>query len=370
MKVLCERERLLHVFQTAASVAPSRSPKPTVQNVKIDAQQDRVTLVATDLEMGVRMEVQGVEVQAPGSALLPIARFGPILRESCDERLTLESDGSKILIHGDRSEFNLPAQNPDEFPQVQAFEEKSYYQLPARFFRELIRRTVFATEPESSRYALGGVLIELSARQITAVATDGHRLAKQDGPAQCVGECETAENTIIPAQAMQLIERALADNDGDIQLAMRENDVLVKSERTTIYSRLLEGRYPRWRDVFPRSKDAVHIELCVGPFHAALRQAAILTTTERRGVDLTFGPGKVVVATHGAEMGEARVEVPLAYDGAEKAIMLNPRFMCEFLRVLDQERMFTIELRDAQTAVVCHTDDGYSYVVMPLMRER
>ena len=95
----------------------------------------------------------------------------------------------------------------------------------------------------------------LPAKGFTAVATDGRRLARQEGPAESVGGHVTGDNmTIIPTKAMQLIERALADNEENIQLAARDNDVLVRSGRATIYSRLVEGRYPKWRDVFPRAR--------------------------------------------------------------------------------------------------------------------
>ncbi len=369
MKVVCEREKFLHAFQTCASVAPSRSPKPILQNVKMEVTPERATLMATDLEIGIRINLLGIVAEAPGSVVLPIGRFGLILRESSDEKLTLESDGRKVLVHGDRSEFNLPAENPDEFPVVNLFQEQAYHQLPARFFRELIRRTIFATDNESSRYALGGVLLELKENHITGVGTDGRRLAHQQGPAQSVGGHVTTENTIIPTRAMQVIERALSDNEGDIQLCARDNNVLIKSERATIYTRLVEGRYPKWRDVFPREEGTFKIELSVGPFHSAVRQAAIVTSDERRGVDFTFGEGKVALASQGAEMGEAHVEMPIAYDGAPTAVTLDPRFLSDFLRVLEPEKTFTIQLRDAESAVVCSTDDGYSYVIMPLARD-
>lgn len=371
MKLTCEREKLWHAFQTVASVAPPRSPKPILQNVKLEATPEGATLMGTDLEVGIRIEVPGFEVEAPGSVVLPISRFGLILRESSDEKLDLENDGKRTLVRGQQSEFQLPSENPDEFPAVSAFEEEQYHELPARFFREIVRRTIFATDNESTRYALGGVLIELTPEGITAVATDGRRLAKQEGPAKSVGGHQSGDMmTIIPTRAMQLLERALADNEENIQLAARDNDVLVKSNRATIYSRLVEGRYPKWRDVFPRRQDTVKLELAVGPFHAAVRQAAIVTSEERRGVELTFNEGKVVLAGHGAEYGESHVELPIPYEGPKLLIKLDPRYLSDFLRVLEVERMFTLELRDAESAVVCTTDDGYGYVIMPLAREQ
>lgn len=371
MKLTCEREKLLHAFQTAASVAPTRSPKPILRNVKLEATAESVMLMGTDMEVGIRIGVPGLAVEAPGSILLPIDRFGSILRESSDEKLSIESDGRKTTVQGQRSEFHLPSENPDEFPEVTAFEEEKYHEMPARFFREIVRRTVFATDNESSRYALGGVLIELGAEQITAVATDGRRLARQDGPATSVGGHESGETmTIIPSRAMQLLERALADNEENIQLAARENDVLVKSGSATIYARLVEGRYPKWRDVFPRRDDMAKIELTVGPFHAAVRQAAIVTSEERRGVDFTFGDGKAVLSGHGAEMGESKIELPITYDGEEIPITLDPRYLSDFLRVLEPDKTFTFEARNAESAAVCSTDDGYSYVIMPLARDQ
>jgi DNA polymerase-3 subunit beta len=371
MRLVCDREKLWHAFQTASSVAPARSPKPILQNLKLEAAAEGVTLMGTDLEVGIRIGVPGFEVEAPGSVVLPIARFGSILRESTDEKLTMETDGQKTLVRGQRSEFQFPSENPDEFPAVTAFEEKKYHELSARFFRETARRTVFATDPESTRYALGGVLVELTPEGIIAVATDGRRLAKQEGPAKSVGGHKSGDTpTIIPARAMQLLERALADNEENIQLAARENDVLVRSGRATIYARLVEGRYPPWRDAFVSRESTVKIELTVGPFFAAVRQAAIVTSEQRRGLDFAFGDGKVVLAGHGAEFGESLVEMPIAYDGPTVQIRLDPRYLSEFLRVLELEQTIVLDLKDGESAAVFTTDDGYGYIVMPLAREK
>ena len=168
---------------------------------------------------------------------------------------------------------------------------------------------------------------------------------------------------------MQLLERALADNEEEIWLAARENDALVKSQRITLYTRLVEGRFPKWRDVFPRMDQMTRVELTVGPFYSAVRQAAIVTSDNHRGVDFSFGDGKVVLLARGAELGESRVELPIGYDGPELPVTLDPRFLGDFLKVLDPDASFTLYVRDPESAVVAETDDGYSYVVMPLARD-
>jgi DNA polymerase-3 subunit beta len=112
------------------------------------------------------------------------------------------------------------------------------------------------------------------------------------------------------------------------------------------------------------------MELVVGPVYSAVRQAAIVTDDESRGVDFTFGEGKLVLSGRSARVGQSRVELPIGFDGAPLTITLDPRYVNDFLKVLDPEKNFTLELKDAESAAVCRTDDGYGYVIMPLARER
>jgi DNA polymerase-3 subunit beta len=370
MKITCQRDKLLEAFQTVAAVVPTRSPKPVLQNVKLDVRKDAALLMATDMEVGIRMEVSGIEATTEGKALLPVQRFGSILRESTDEKLVIEADPQGTLVRGERSEFKLPGANPDEFPDVATFADGNCHEVPARLFKELIRRTLFATDTESSRYALGGVLLEFGKDKITAVGTDGRRLAKMEGPAMAVGSgASTDTMTIVPSRAMQLMERALSDGDAEIRIAAHASDVQVKSPRATIYARLVEGRFPKWRDVFPQRSGSTKLEMTVGPTFAAVRQASIVASEESRGILFTFADGTLTLSGQTAEVGQSRVELPIAYDGAEIAISLDHRFVADFLKVLDPEKTFTLDVQDGDTAALFTTDDGYGYVVMPLARE-
>jgi DNA polymerase-3 subunit beta len=371
MKFVCERDKLLSAFQTAATVAPSRSPKPILQNVKLIVTPQQATLLATDMETGIRIDVPGIEVEAVGSAVLPVGRFGSILRESLDAKLLVEAEPQGTLVRGDRSEFKLPGQNPDEFPEVASFVDDNYHEISGRLLKELIRRTLFATDTESSRYALGGVLLEFASDRIIAVGTDGRRLAKMEGPCKTVGHCSYDDTTtIVPARAMQLIERAFTDLDAEVRIAVHANDILLKSPRVMVYSRLVEGRFPKWRDVFPKRREAVQIELAVGPVYAALRQAAIVTNDESRGIDFAFAEGSLVLSGSTAEVGQSRVEMPVGYAGPPLTVSLDHRFVADFLKVLDGEKTFTFDVENTDSAALLTTDDGYGYVVMPLARDR
>jgi DNA polymerase-3 subunit beta len=370
MKLSFKREHMLAAFQTAAVVVPTRSPKAILKNVRIDASAGQAVITATDMEVGIRIEVPDVQTDSPGSIVAPVNLFGSILRESSDEMLHIDAGSQGTTVRGDRSEFKMPYQNPDEFPLVSTFNETVYHEIPGRLFRELIRRTTFATDTENSRYALGGVLLELDGQKVIAVATDSRRLAKMEGPVHCVGGTSNQPTAaIVPTRAMQLMERALADTDIEIQIAARVNDILVKSPRTTIYSRLVEGRFPRWKDVIPSRRESVRIDLAVGPVHAALRQAAIFTNSDSKGIDFTFGNGSLVMQASTAEAGQSRVELPIPYDGPPISLSLDNRYVLDFLRVLDPQKSITVDVVDSESAALFSTDDGYNYVVMPMARE-
>jgi DNA polymerase-3 subunit beta len=245
VKIKFNRESFFKVFQVAAAVAPARSPKTILQNVKLEIAENSGILTATDMEVGVRLTVPDLEVITPGTAVVPVSRLNMILRESNDDMLELDADPDKTLITGQHSRFELQAQNPDEFPEVADFDDSDYFEIAAGVFKELIRRTLFATDTESSRYALGGVLLEMDDKTITAVGTDGRRLAKMEGLIKKVGSPSTGGSaTIVPSRSMQLMERILPEGDVTVHLSTRANDLLLKGPSGIFYTRLVEGRFP------------------------------------------------------------------------------------------------------------------------------
>jgi DNA polymerase-3 subunit beta len=372
MKALCNREGLLTAFGMVSGVAPTRSPKPILQNVKLVADPDEGSvLMATDLEVGIRHRVLGIKVERPGAVILPTARMGSILRTSADEEIALEADGDRVVVRGLHSEFTLPSEDPGLFPEVPDFAASSYHVVAANDLRKLIRRTMFATDVESTRYALGGVLVELTAEAITMVGTDGRRLAQMAAAAEAENDAAPPTGSpVIPVKALKLIERNLADDDPPVHLAIQSGTaVLVRTERAIIYSRLVEGRFPRYQDVFPTNVE-VKIHLEAGPLRQAVEQASIITSEESRGVDFQFTSGALKLTSQAADVGSSHVDMPIAYEGKAVEITFDPRYLTDALKTLDDNTPITAELIDAKNAAVFRTDDRYTYVVMPLTRDR
>jgi DNA polymerase-3 subunit beta len=380
MKATYKRDGLLAAVQIANAAIASRDVKPILRNIKVIAEKDKSTLLATDLELGIRLEVRGVRVEEPGEAMLPAATTLDILRESKDDELVFEADADECLITGQFNRFKVPSQDPRDFPDVPGFTSDKYHEVLAGTLHTMIRRTVFAAAVEGVRYAMNGLLWEIEEHQLRLVATDGRRLAVTEGPATAHGgHTSKGQADVVPTKAMGLLERNLHDADEPVLVRFRperagpqaagqgpeENAVLFKAGPAVIYSRLVEGRYPPYREVFPK-KAAVKIPLVAGPFLVAVRQSEIMTSDESRRVRFSFSKSKLTLEAEAAEVGRANVELAVEHDGKPVAINFDPRFLIDMLKVLEPDASLTLELVDGNAPALFRAGDNYQYVVMPL----
>ena len=168
---------------------------------------------------------------------------------------------------------------------------------------------------------------------------------------------------------MSLIASTISDEDAEVHLAIHTNDALVRSGNCTISSRLVQGRFPKYQAVIP-DETPISIDMVVGPFFSAVRQAQIVTSEDSRGVDFTFAEGTLTLTSSAADVGQSKIEMPISYDGEAVTITFDPRFVADFLRVLDSETSFVFGLKDGDSQAVMRVGDSFTYVVMPLSRDR
>jgi len=370
MKVTCRREHLLTACQMVASAAAARSTRPILTNLKVIAEDELLVLMATDMELGIRYELPGVTVTEPGMAILPPTRFIPILRETADEQITLNASREMTLIRLSSGRFELPGGEPEQFPDLQPFNPGSrYHEVTAGALRQLIRRTLFAVEKkESNRWAITGVLWEADAGQIRLVSTDTKRLAIAQGPCTIHGEPRSGsgEAHLVPVKAIQLLDKNLVDDGELVRVSLSSNEALFQTERALIHSRLVEGRFPPYREILPK-KAPIRLELPVAEVFSRLRQAAIMTDDESKRVNFSFEPGKLTLRARGAETGSSEVELHLEnYDGPTLTIGFDPAYLLEMLRAIENESTVILELSDDSKPAVFRLGDQYTYLVMPL----
>ncbi len=373
MKLTCQRDGLLTACQLVSAAVPTRTTKEILSSIKAVAQDDALTLIAFDTEVGIRYELRGNTVHRAGSAILPINQLSQILKESSDDEITLDSTPDGTKVKAGTSRFELPTRPVDEFPDIPVFDDGGrYHEITAGILRAMIRRTAFAADKKDSggRFALKGVLWEAEGRVARLVATDTKRLALCEGPATVYGPAETAKTShLVPPKAISLLERNLLDDGELVRVGLRTNDALFQTDRSMIYTTLVQGRYPPYRDIIGQTRkgSTVQIPLPVDGFLARVRQAAIVTDDESKRVDMTFGGGKVAMESRGADTGSSEVELPLPdYDGPDVSIAFDPSYLVEFLRALDGEPTVILEMSGGDKPALFRCGDGYVYLVMPL----
>jgi DNA polymerase-3 subunit beta len=267
----------------------------------------------------------------------------------------------------------MPGYPVDEFPDLPPFDDGGrYHEISAGTLRTMIRRTQFAADKKDSggRFALTGVLWEAEGKTARLVATDTKRLALCEGAATIYGPPEPTKGShLVPSKAIGLLERNLIDDGELVRVGLRPNEAMFQTDRAMIYTRLVEGRYPPYRDILAQTKKTatVRVQLPVEAFLSRVRQAAIMTDDDSKRVDMAFGGGKVTMQARGAATGSSDVELPLEdYDGPEVEIAFDPHYVIEFLRALEGEPAVALEMSDGTKPALFRCGEGYVYLVMPL----
>jgi DNA polymerase III subunit beta len=364
MKLSFDRVALTDSFGLVAGVAPSRTTKEILKNVKVvTTGGGNISLTATDGEIGIRCEVAG-SCDAVGVALLPSVKVMAILKELKGDTITLEFDDRAVKIECGQSAFTLQSEDPSDFPDVAAWESNDSHAIAADVLRTMIQRTIFCTDEDSTRYALAGIQIGVEPGATVLASTDSRRLAVASFGNQI---SDNPTEAVVPAKAMQVVFRSLVNANGDAEIAIRPNDAMFRFGGITIVTQLTQGRFPNYRKVVP-DNPAIKINLLVGPLLSAVRQSMIVTNEESRGVDFVFESEWLKLNSQATDIGKSKIEVPIAYDGDPITITFDPRYISDFLRVIDPTDMITFGVTDADSSSLMTFGDDYKYVVMPLAK--
>ncbi len=362
MKLKCERAALYEAVQFAGALASTKMAKPILQNVKLVADKKRLEVMATDLEVSVRVVLENVEVEKPGAVAVSANRLLGILRESPDDQMDIQVDDHKCIIRGADSQFDMPGDDPADFPAVPEMMKSPQAEIARVDFSEMVDKTVFAAAAESTRYALNGVCFIFSANHLELVSTDGRRLALIKRKAK--GVSADMGSIIVPPKALNHVRRALTEDDEVVGLKVDDNKVIFQTSRALVSSVLVEGHFPPYREVIPKDSDK-KVTLKREAFLGAIRRAALLTTEEARTVRLDFRKDLLVLTSEAPEAGKAEVKLTIENPSAEVTIAFNPNFLTDALRVMSAADV-TMEMKDGTRPAVLREEGDYLYVVMPI----
>jgi len=363
MKVKFNRSALQEALSLVTHLIPSRTPKPILQCLRITTEEDAVRISATDLEAGITCLVSQVEIGEPGDVVVPADKLSSIVRESFDEVIEMDATESAVYLIGSDSRFTIYGHDPQQYPTIPGFDGDADLEIKLSALQDGIEQTIFAAARESTRYALNGILWEVSGKKLSLVATDGRRLAKATVVLEKAGK--VPENRIIvPSKTMALLDKISAHETGTVRVRFVNNQIVLACETVVVSSNLIEGNFPKYDDIIPKDHDK-KLVLPTSTVLSAVRRAALLANEDSKGIRLAIDKGSMVFTSRAPETGDAKIDLAVDYAAAPIEIGFNPQFLVDVLRVLQADE-FELHLGQSDRPGLIKSGSNFLYIVMPV----
>lgn len=362
MKFNTTKDVLLKGIQEVQSAISTKSNLPILSNILIEATDDNLILITTDLDIGITSRI-GIKPQTTGAITVPAKKFSDIIKELPEnETISISVKKNNLVnIECGKSAFKIMGLPKEEFPQLPEFKDKDFLVLPQKKLKTMLRMTSFAISHDESRYVLNGVLFVIKPTCIRLVATDGRRLAMVEDKMQLPKTLE--KKFIVPTKAVNELDKTLGE-EGDVKVFFNENQIFFDMGKTRLVSRLIEGEFPNYEQVIPKeTKEKLVIPK--DTFLSAVKRAALFTNQDSAAIKIDLGKDKAVISKSAPYLGEARVEVDADYKGKEMSVGFNPDYLVDLLRNTGEEKI-EFELTDSDKPGVVRIGAEYIYVVLPM----
>jgi len=359
------QEKFLAALQAVAGIVERRHTLPILANVLIRKTGPELEFTTSDLEIQVRTSAELGGDTGNFATTVGARKLIDILRSMpADQTVTLSAAQNKLTLQGGKSRFTLQTLPSDDFPLVQeAADFGPMFSVPQKALKGLINQVHFAMAVHDIRYYLNGILFVAEGKNLTLVATDGHRLAL----AQATLDVDIPkQEVILPRKTVLELQRLLKDEDTPIEMRFAGNQAKFVFSGMEFVTKLVEGKFPDYNRVIPKNhKNAV--TLGRAPFLASLQRAAILTSEKFKGVRVNIEPGTLRIASSNAEQEEAKEELEIDYGGDSIEIGFNVTYLIDALSNMSVE-MIKLELQDTNSSALITVPEqaGFKYVVMPM----
>ena len=365
MLIRANRDTFMLALSKAGGVVEKRQTLPILGNFLVSANGESVQITGTDLEAEIRTQTDA-EVDRPGETTLPARKLIDICRALPDDvEVSLKIENDRGLLVAGKSRFTLGTLPATDFPTMESNVESESIELPEAKLKYLLEMTGFAMAHQDVRYYLNGLLLEVRADRVVAVATDGHRMAKVEQLLPLGIEREI--QIILPRKTVLELARLLgADPDESVRLDVSEKVFRAFVRDTVLTSKLIDGRYPDYERVVPANAERVaYVQR--DALKQALLRTSILSNEKYRGVRFSLNQGQLMLQAHNPEQEEAEEEMDVVYSQEPTVIGFNVGYLMDVLNVL-QGGDVEIAFKDSDSSAILRNKgkDEETFVVMPM----
>ena len=370
MKVTVERSALLKCLGHVHRVVERRNTIPILANVLIRAENAKLALKATDLDLEV-IETIAADVAAPGATTVPAHMIYDIVRklpEGAQVVLDASGDRGSLAIRAGRAQFSLQTLPESDFPDLAAGEMTHRFTVAAKDLKRLIDKTQFAISTEETRYYLNGIYLHGlnggNAATLRAVATDGHRLAQVDLPAP--SGTAGMPGVIVPRKTVNEVQRLIEDTASEITIELSSAKIRFTINGVVLTSKLIDGTFPDYGRVIPTGNDK-ELEVDKGAFEAAVDRVSTVSSERGRAVKLSLTAGRLMLSVTNPDSGSATEELEAIYESDPLDIGFNSRYLLDIAAQIEGQAA-VLKFADPGSPTLIQDKDakGALYVLMPM----
>jgi DNA polymerase-3 subunit beta len=366
VKLSTPRAALLEQLSAVSRVASTRSAVQALSGVQLVAEGGKAELRATDMEVGLRVPLEatverdGVAV-LPGRLMLDVARALP----GQDATLELRPAEGDVAVTAGSATFHLRTLRAEDFPPLPQPDGEEVVRLPTRALVETVAKVARSASRDETRPILTGILVSASGDELRMVATDSYRLSVKETRLEAPMEGSFEAN--VPARALQELARVAGaqGGDGDLEIAVRTNQVVFGLGGTVLSSRLIDGQFPNYRQLLPDTYEH-ELTLSTGEITDVVRRMSLLAQ-KNAPLRLRFSEGELTVSAQTPDVGEARETLPVPFAGEPFEIGFNPDFLRDGLESVEGDDLRLKLISPLRPGLIEAADEsGFLYLIMPI----
>ncbi len=363
MKFQCDKSLLLKELTIAQEIVSNRSTISILSNILLNIDNGKLVLRATDTKTAFESVIP-VSADAPGTITVNSEKFIGALK-NLPEGLVyfdLQSDG-RFQIKSEKRNINyqLRTMGSENYPWIQWETDGTRFDIGQVDLLEMINQTIFSVSDDDSRFLMTGVFFDYQDNVLKLVATDGRRL----GFARHEISIGNPFSVIVPTKPLNMI-RKLASGQGLIEVMICEKSIVFSLDNQKIYSNFIDGQYPNYQRVIPESQ-AYTVKIKRDDFSDAIRRVSLMADQKSKRILMTFTSDTAVISSDEGELGMAKEEIPIEFDGPQSMIAMNYQYLLDPLRVFPDSDLYFL-FTDTKRAVTLRPslERNFFHIIMPM----